>query len=206
MMNNQRKNVARIRFICAAAIAVGTLAFPGCSTVPDTPQGRSELTNDSTAAFHDFLTRDPSLNDLVKKSRAYAIFPSIGRGAVVFGGSYGRGEVWEDGKQIGFADVTAATFGASLGGQNYAQLILFRTPEALERFQTGQFTFNASASAIADKSGAAQQAKWDNDVAVFVDPKGGFMADASIGGQKFNFTSFPAGTPSGFAASDTGTR
>ena len=205
MMNKQRNNAARVRLVCLTAIAAGSVVFTGCSTVPDTPRGRSELTNDSTGAYRDFLTRDPGLGDLLKKSRAYAIFPAIGRGAVVFGGSYGQGEVWANGKQIGFTDVTAATFGASVGGQSYAQLIVFRTPQALERFQTGQLTFNANASAVAVRAGAAQQAKWDDDVAVFIDPKGGFMADASIGGQKFNFTAFPA-PESGFAASDTGTR
>jgi lipid-binding SYLF domain-containing protein len=201
MMNNHRKNLARIRLVCLTALAAGSVAFTGCSTVPETPQGRSELTNDSTAAFHDFLTRDPSLTAFLKKSTAYAIFPSIGRGAVVFGGSYGRGEVWLHDKQIGYADVTSATFGASVGGQSYAQLIVFRTPRALERFQTGQYTFNANASAVAVQAGSAQQAKWDDDITVFIDPKGGFMADASIGGQKFNFTAFPA-SESTFAATD----
>ena len=205
MMNSQRKNLARIRLVCLTALAAGSVTFTGCSTVPDTAQGRSELTSDSTTAFHDFLNHDPSLRDFLKKSTAYAIFPDIGRGAVVFGGSYGRGEVWQAGKQIGFADVTTATFGASVGGQNYAQLIVFRTPQALERFQTGQYTFNANASAVAVKSGSAQQAKWDDDIAVFIDPKGGLMADASIGGQKFNFTALSPGE-FGFADTDTGTR
>src|SRR5215472_15947687 len=167
MMINQRKNVARIRFVCLTAIAAGTVALTGCSTVPDTPQGRSELTTESTTAYQGFLTRDPSLKDLLQKSHGYAIFPAIGKGAVFFGGSYGQGEVWVGGKQIGYADVTGATFGASLGGQTYAQLIVFRTPQALERFQTGQFTFSADASAVAVKSGAASQAKWDDDIAVF---------------------------------------
>jgi lipid-binding SYLF domain-containing protein len=202
MMNGQRKNAARIRLVCLTALAAGSVAFTGCSTVPDTPQGRSELTTGSTAAYHDFLTHDPSLIAFLKKSTAYAIFPSIGRGAVVFGGSYGRGEVWQHGKQVGFADVTSATFGASVGGQNYAQLIVFRTPQSLERFQTGQYTFNANASAVAVHAGSAQQAKWDDDIAVFIDPKGGFMADASIGGQKFNFTALPP-PESSFAATDT---
>jgi lipid-binding SYLF domain-containing protein len=190
MANNERKHLARIRFFCLAAIAAGSAGLVGCSTVPDTRQGRSDLTNDSAAAFHDFTSRDPSLYELLGKSYAYAVFPNIGRGAMVFGGSYGRGEVWQHGKQIGYADVTSATFGASVGGQSYAQLIVFRTPQALERFETGRYTFNANASAVAKEAGGISQSKWDDDITVFLNTKGGFIADASIGEQKFNFTAF----------------
>jgi len=84
--------------------------------------------------------------------------------------------------------LTSATIGASFGGQSFAELIIFRTPEALKKFQSGQFAFDATASAVAVTSGAADSLKYSNDVAVLIDPKGGLMADASVGGQKFSYT------------------
>jgi lipid-binding SYLF domain-containing protein len=169
------------------------MALVGCSTAPETQEQRHELTNDSKAALNDFTTQDPGMNDLLKNSYGYAIFPTVGKGAAGIGGSYGQGEVWSDGKRVGFTDMTQATIGASLGGQTFSELIVFRTPEALHRFQAGQFTFDAQAAAVAVKAGAEAEARWQDDIAVFQDVKGGLMADASIGGQKFNYT--PAETP-----------
>jgi hypothetical protein len=48
-------------------------------------------------------------------------------------------------------------------------------------------------SAVALKSGAAAAAKYTNGVAVFVYVKGGLMAEAALGGQRFTFS--PAETP-----------
>jgi lipid-binding SYLF domain-containing protein len=127
------------------------------------------------------------MNQLLKDSYGYAIFPAVGKGAAGLGGSYGKGEVYSGGKLIGYTDMTQATIGASLGGQTFSELIVFRTPEALQKFQSGQLTFDATANAVAIKAGAATSAKWEDDVAVFQDVKGGLMADASIGGQKFNY-------------------
>ena len=163
--------------VCLAALTAGSFSLIGCSTAPDTPQARHELTNDSRAEVSDLTTQDPSLNDLLKNSYGYAVFPTIG-----------KGEVWSGGKRVGFTDMTEATIGASLGGQTFSELIVFRTPAALQKFEYGQYTFDASVSAVAVAAGAANQARWSDDVAVFIDPKGGLMADASIGSQKFAFT------------------
>ena len=122
-----------------------------------------------------------------KNSYAYAVFPNIGEGGFIVGGAYGQGEVYHQGKRVGYADMTQATVGASIGGQTYSELIVFRTPQALQNFESGQYTFSADVSGVAAKAGAADNARWENDIAVFADVKGGLMADASVGGQKFNF-------------------
>jgi lipid-binding SYLF domain-containing protein len=177
----------RIPLFCLAALAAGSMALVGCSTAPETTQERHQLTSDAKSSLSDLTAQDPGLNDLLKNSYGYAIFPSVGKGAAGIGASYGRGEVWANGKLVGYADMTQATIGASLGGQTYAELIVFRTDVALQRFESAQFTFSANASAVAVKAGAAAAARWDDDIVVFQDVKGGLMADASIGGQKFNF-------------------
>jgi lipid-binding SYLF domain-containing protein len=79
--------------------------------------------------------------------------------------------------------------GAQLGGQSYSELIVFETTDALNRFKSGNFSFAANASAVANREGAARTAKYENGVAVFVHPNAGLMGEAAIGGQKFNFVS-----------------
>jgi len=180
----------RLPTLClTATIGVATLFLGACSTAPETTPERQALTNDSQAAVGDFKLVDPSLNNVLNNSYGYAIFPSIGKGAVGVGGAYGQGEVYQGGKKIGYADMTQASVGASIGGQSFAELIVFRTPQALQSFQSSQMTFTADVSAVAAKAGAADNARWENDIAVFANVKGGLMADASVGGQKFNYQS-----------------
>jgi lipid-binding SYLF domain-containing protein len=159
----------------------------GCSTAPETSSDRTQLKNDSQAALSDFKAQDPSLDNVLHSSYGFAIFPSIGKGAVGVGGAYGQGEVFQQGSRVGYADMTQGTVGAAIGGQTYAELVIFRTQEALQRFESGQLTFTADVSATAAKAGAGADARWSNDVTVFTNIKGGLMADAAVGGQKFNY-------------------
>jgi hypothetical protein len=64
---------------------------------------------------------------------------------------------------------------------------VFSTPEALAKFKTGNFAFDAQATAVALKAGAGANAKYADGVAVFTMDEAGLMYEASIGGQKFSY-------------------
>ena len=96
------------------------------------------------------------------------------------------------GKFIGYADVSAGSVGASVGGAQYAELIVFQDKPTLDKFTSGKLSFEANASAVALKSGVATQYKFNNGTSVVKNPIGGLMVDASIGGQQFTFAAAPA--------------
>ncbi len=173
--------------LSAFVLTLAMMVFAGCSTEPKTEAGRETLSNDSVAAFNDFKATDPSLGDFLKTSYGHAIFPSIGKGGVGVGGAFGHGEVFEQGNLVGYTDIEQGSVGLQLGGQEYSELLVFQTKDALDRFKAGNFTLAAQASAVAVKAGAAASAKYDNGIAVFVKTSGGLMAEASIGGQQFNY-------------------
>jgi lipid-binding SYLF domain-containing protein len=79
------------------------------------------------------------------------------------------------------------SIGFQLGGQAYSEIICFSTREALALFKSGNFAFDAQATAVALKSGAGANAKYSNGVAVFTMDESGLMFEASIGGQKFSY-------------------
>ena len=130
---------------------------------------------------------DPSLATALQKAAGYAVFPSVGKGAVGVGGAYGKGVLYQNGVPVGYCDLTQASIGIALGGQTFTQIIAFENPDALNRFKSGQFAFDAKATAVALKSGAAANAKFENGVAVFIMSETGLMAEASVGGQKFSY-------------------
>ena len=136
-----------------------------------------------------FIKTDQSLNSLFNNSYGYAIFPDIGKGAVVVGGAGGNGAVFEKGKVIGTAKMVQVSVGAQVGGQAYREVIFFENKDALDRFKDNKFEFSGQVSAVALKSGASANAKYREGVAVFTQEKGGLMAEASIGGQKFTYKS-----------------
>jgi lipid-binding SYLF domain-containing protein len=160
----------------------------GCAgPTPKQSSDRATLQSESTAALEAFKNEDPSLTQLMQKSVGHAVFPEVGKAGFIAGASYGKGEAFEGGKKIGYADITQATVGLQAGAQSFSELIVFLTPEELQKFKMNQFSFAANASAIAAKAGAAATADASHGAVVFVRTKGGLMAEASIGGQRFRF-------------------
>jgi len=168
-------------------IAAALLALAGCATAPETDAKKAELHTGAMNAMTQLKADDPTLSQQIANAYGYAIFPSVGKGGAVVGGAYGRGEVYEQGKKIGWADLSQATIGAQLGGESFSELILFENKAALDNFRNGGLKFAANASAVALKSGAAESAKYTDGVKVFVEPKAGLMVEAALGGQSFSF-------------------
>ena len=70
------------------------------------------------------------------------------------------------------------------------ELLVALTPSALSDFKKGNFALAAQTSAVAMAAGASANAKYERGVAVFTTTKGGLMAEASVGGQKFGYEPF----------------
>jgi len=165
------------------------LAF-GCGTRvdPGTSDERGSLHARVEGAMADFQATDPSLKSLLNSAQAYVIFPNVISAAIVIGGAHGRGEAYEKGQLAGYSDISQGSVGAQLGGQGFAELIVFQTHSAFVDFTQGTLEFDARATAVAASSGAATSADYRRGVVVFTLPQGGLMAQAAIGGQKFRFT------------------
>ena len=88
---------------------------------------------------------------------------------------------------VGYCDLSQASIGLQLGGQAYTEIIAFEDKAALDKFKTGNLAFAAQATAVALKSGAGANAKYDDGVAVFTMGESGLMYEASIGGQSFSY-------------------
>lgn len=161
--------------------------LPGCSTAPKSVAKRESLNADVMATITRFKVEDPSLSSFFDESLGYAVFPTVGKGGIGIGGAYGKGELFEHGVKVGYCDLSQATIGLQLGGQAYSEIIFFETTNAFNQFKSGNYAFSAQASAVAASVGASADVDYNKGVAVFTMAKGGLMAEASIGGQKFSF-------------------
>jgi len=127
------------------------------------------------------------MTNVFQAAHGSAVFPKIGKGGAGVGGAYGKGVLYRDGQIVGYCDMSQASIGLQLGAQTYTEIICFEDQKSFDRFKTGNFTFDAQATAVALKSGAGANAKYSNGVAVFTMDEAGLMFEAAIGGQKFAY-------------------
>ncbi|PWT70641.1 MAG: hypothetical protein C5B59_19745 [Bacteroidetes bacterium] len=169
--------------------ALTIIVLPHSLTAQDAKE-KEKLLSESAKAKSEFTKADPSMNKLFDNSYGYVIFPRVGKGGFIVGGSGGAGTVYEKGKEIGMAKVGGVTVGAQIGGQAYREVIFFENEEALNRLKANKVEFSGQVSAVAVKSGVSKNAKYTDGVAVFTQDIGGLMAEASVGGQKFSYKAF----------------
>jgi lipid-binding SYLF domain-containing protein len=168
-------------------LGVFGLGMVGCTTAPRTEEKRDALDSRAQSTLDAMRSEDPGFGRFLDDAYAYAIYPTVGKGGFVAAGAYGKGEVFEQGRMIGYSDLTQATIGATIGGQEFSEVIAFQNKAALDKFIQDEYAFSAGVSAVALKSGTAKNARFQAGVAVFQYIKGGLMADASVGGQRFRF-------------------
>ena len=134
---------------------------------------------------------DDGMANWFNTAYGYAVFPSIGKGAVGVGGASGHGVVYKGGAVTGGVRMNQVSIGFQWGGQAFSEVIFFETAEAYNRFVEGKAEFAAQVSAVALTAGVSADAEYRDGVAVFTQAIGGLMYQASVGGQKFKF--FPPG-------------
>lgn len=143
-----------------------------------------------------------------KNCYGYAVFPTIGKAGLGIGGAYGEGKVYQGGKVTGTTSLAKLSIGFQAGGQAFSQIIFFQDKRSYGEFTSGEFEFDASASAVAitagvqakagtegatgsatagPATGAQAKTSYRKGMVVFVHAKGGLMYEAAIGGQKFSY-------------------
>ena len=172
-----------------AWVAAALLLSIGCgSTQPETDSDKDAFDQETEAAIVRLKGKDPGIKKwFSEKSHGYVVFPGVGKAGLIVGGAHGRGQVYEKGKHIGYAELTQGTVGFQAGGQSYIEVIFFEDQTALNAFKEGTWEMGAQVSAVAVQQGASSAADYKKGVCVFTLASGGLMAEASVGGQKFKY-------------------
>lgn len=154
------------------------------------PRGKEDEERAVKDTISLLLSIDPSLQIYFDKAYAYAVLPTVGKGAFIGGVGYGRGWFFENGKAIGKVSIAQLSVGAQIGGQSYREIVFFSDKDRADDFKAGRFEFGAQVSAIIVTEGVGKAGTYTDGVAVFILPTAGLMAEASISGQRFGFEPF----------------
>ena len=90
-MTRPRIAFAPVMFACPRTLRVHALA-------PKEQAERVELQTDADQTLAELKQADASLEQVLDDSAGYAVFPTIGKGGLIIGGGYGRGTLYEDGR------------------------------------------------------------------------------------------------------------
>jgi len=161
----------------------------GCSSEPKSAASGHSRAADAEVTIQRFKQADPTMSDsFFKSAKGWAVFPDVGKGGIGVGGAYGKGVLFEGGSVVGYCDLAQGSIGFQLGGKVYSEIIFFEHKHALDEFKSGTFEFAAQASAVAAAADASINADYEHGVAVFTLSGKGLMYEASIGGQKFDYS------------------
>ena len=142
------------------------------------------------ATIKEFKETDSGMNKFFSDSYGYAVFPTIGKGAVGIGGAHGNGILYKGGKPYGTTSMSQVSIGFQFGGQSYMEVIFMEDKGAFDNYVEGKTKLAAQASAVALTAGASADAAYSDGVAIFTAVNGGLMYEAAVGGQKFKYKEF----------------
>ena len=130
----------------------------------------------------------PACKAAAEKAQGMLVFPEVTKAAIGIGGSYGEGALIAGDRTAGYYSITSASAGLQLGAQKVAQIIMFMTPEALNKFRNSsgwEAGANAQVTMIDEgKAAEIRSVMADNPVIAFVFGQKGLMGDLSIQGSK----------------------
>lgn len=99
---------------------------------------QEELIRDAQQALATLRKINPSADAIAKSAKGVLVFPNIVKAGFVFGGSYGEGVLFVDGKVRGFYNSVSASWGLQLGAQSYGYALFLMNDKALKYLEESQ--------------------------------------------------------------------
>lgn len=99
---------------------------------------QEELIRDAREALATLRKINPAADAIAKSAKGVLVFPNIIKAGLVFGGSYGEGVLFVDGKVRGFYNSVSASWGLQLGAQSYGYALFLMNDKALKYLEESQ--------------------------------------------------------------------
>lgn len=182
------------RLFVSLTAAGAALAATGCTTTSggekDNEAKRREIDSAVDGALTKLAQSVPDSRNLAARSRGILVFPNVLAGGFVVGGEFGDGALRVQGRTAGYYRTIAGTVGFQIGGQSKAIVMMFMTPEALDKFRNSDgWAVGGDASVAVVKVGANGEidtTSINQSVVAFVMTNAGLMANLNLQGSKIS--------------------
>ena len=149
-----------------------------------------DLDRDSRQALQMLYKAEPVAETLSRTAKAVLVFPNIIKAGLVFGGSYGEGELIKGAKVVDYYNTVTGSWGLQIGAQSYGYALFLMTDEAVSYLEkTKGWEIGVGPTVVVVDQGVAKNlstSSLKDDAYAFIFDQQGLMAGVSIEGTKIS--------------------
>jgi lipid-binding SYLF domain-containing protein len=149
-----------------------------------------DLDNDSRQALQTLYKAEPLAETLSRTAKAVLVFPNIVKAGLVFGGSYGEGEMIKGSKVVDYYNSVTGSWGLQAGAQSYGYAVFLMTDDAVRYVEeTKGWEVGVGPTVVVVDAGVAKNlstSSLKDDAYAFIFSQQGLMAGVSIEGTKIS--------------------
>jgi len=149
-----------------------------------------DLDRSSAQAMQTLYKSNPIALDISKHAKAVLVFPNILKAGLVFGGSYGEGELLEGSKVVDYFNSVSGSWGLQAGAQSYGYVVFLMTDEAVSYLvKTHGWEIGVGPTVVVVNEGVAKNlssSTLKDSAYAFIFDQQGLMASLSIEGTKIS--------------------
>jgi lipid-binding SYLF domain-containing protein len=178
MMKRIRSNVPALLLVAAVLLAGATARA----------LDKRQLNVDADAALKSLYASNTAARLMASKARAILVFPSILKAGFMFGGQVGNGVLKSGGRNVGYYNSMAASYGLQAGIQKFGYALFFMNDEALAYLDKSEgWEVGVGPSIVVVDEGMGKSltsTTLTQDVYAFIFSQKGLMAGIGIQGSK----------------------
>lgn len=162
-------------------VALGATDLANAATAED-------LDKDSRQALQTLSQTNPFAEKLSLTAKAVLVFPNVVKAGLVFGGSYGEGELIEGSTVVDYYNTVTGSWGLQAGAQSYGYAIFLMTDTAVNYLKESKgWEIGVGPTVVVVDEGVAKNlstSSLQDDAYAFIFSQQGLMAGISIEGTK----------------------
>ena len=182
-MTTSRNIFLSIMLAIASFVSMGFTQNASAATAED-------LNNESQHALERLYKIHPFAKTISQTAKAVLVFPNIVKAGLVFGGSYGEGELLKGSTVDGYYNSISASWGLQAGAQSYGYAVFLMTDKAVNYVhETHGWEIGVGPTVVVVNEGVARNLSTStlkDDAYAFIFSQEGLMAGLSIEGTKIS--------------------
>ena len=175
--------------LASVTLAVASVAYTALPSAAFAATAE-DLNTDSRQALENLYRSTPTAETISHRARAILVFPNIVKAGLVFGGSYGEGELIKQGKVSGYYNSISGTWGLQAGAQSYGYVVFLMNRKAVDYLdKSSGWEIGVGPTVVLVNEGVAKNLSTTtlkDDAYAFIFNQQGLMAGLTIEGTKIS--------------------
>jgi len=182
-MYHVQRSLIALALAAASIVSISVMNLASAATAED-------LDKDSQQALQTLYKAQPVAETLSRTAKAVLVFPNVIKAGLVFGGSYGEGEMIEGQEVVDYYNSVTGSWGLQAGAQSYGYAVFLMTDKAISYIKKSKgWEIGVGPTVVVVDDGVARNlstSSLKDDAYAFIFSQQGLMAGVSIEGTKIS--------------------